>query len=68
MLFFGLILQEFVIFNGPGTLFDIPKDTVFAEILIISNIFDFPVVNWAPKWTKTVNFGCVLFEPQFKIL
>ena len=50
------------------TLFDIPKDVVLAEILVLSNIFGFPVVNWAPKWTKTVNFGCVSFEPKFKIL
>ena len=28
----------------------------------------FLAVNWAPKWTKTVNFGCVPFESKFKIL
>ena len=48
-------------------LFDIPKDAVFAEILDLSNIFGFLAVNWAPKWTKTVNFQCALFEPNFKI-
>ena len=35
---------------------------------MFSNIFGFPVVNWTPKWTKTVNFGCVLFDPKLKIL
>ena len=49
-------------------LFGIPKDVVFAEILVFSNIFGFPAVNWAPKWTKTVDFQCVLFEPNFKSL
>ena len=46
------------------TLFDIPKDTVFAEIMVLSNIFGFLTANWTPKWTKTVNFGCVSFEPK----
>ena len=45
-----------------------PKDAVFAEVLVFSNIFGFPAVNWAPKWTKTVNFGCVSFELKFNIL
>ena len=49
-------------------LFDIAKDAVFAEILVFSNIFGFPAVNWAPKWTETVNFSCIQFEPKFKIL
>ena len=31
----------------------IPKDTVFAEILVFSNISGFLAVNWAPKWTET---------------
>ena len=50
------------------TLFDIPKDAVFPEILVLSNTFGFQVVNWALKCTKTANFGCILFEPKFKIL
>ena len=45
-----------------------PKDIVFAEILVVSNIFGFPAVNWTPKWTKTVNVWWVLFEPKLKIL
>ena len=49
-------------------LFDITKDIAFAKILVFSNIFGFPVVNWTPKWTKTVNFGCVSFESKLKIL
>ena len=36
-------------------LFDIPKDAGFPEILVLSNIFGFPAVNWAPKRTETVN-------------
>ena len=36
-------------------LFDIPKDEGFPEILVLSNIFGFPAVNWAPNWTKTVH-------------
>ena len=49
-------------------LFDIPKAVVFAEILVFSNIFGFPVVNCVPKWNKTVNFGCLPFIRKFKIL
>ena len=50
------------------TLFDITKDTAFAEILVFSNIFGFLVVYRTLKWTKTVNFECVPFEPKVKIL
>ena len=62
--FFFLILQEFC--DLGLTLFDIPNDVVFAEILVLSNIFGFLVVNWAPGWTKTVNFRCVLFENKYE--
>ena len=50
------------------TSYDIPKDAVFPKILVLSNIFGFPAVNWTPKWTKTVNFVCVPFEQKFKFL
>ena len=50
------------------TLFDISKDVVFPEILVLSNIFDFLAVNWTLKWIKSVNFGCIPFEPKFKTL
>ena len=50
------------------TLFDIPKDAVFAKILVFSNIYGFPAANCAPKWNKTVNFGCLPFKLKFKIL
>ena len=50
------------------TLFDIPKDVVFEKILAFSNIFGFPAVNWAPKWNKTVNFGCLPFKLKSKLL
>ena len=26
------------------------------------------MVNWTPILTETVNFNCILFEPEFKIL
>lgn len=41
--FFCLILQKL-------TLFDTPKNAFFAENLIFSNTFGFPVVNWVPKY------------------
>ena len=50
------------------TLFDIPKDAAFGEIVVLSNILGFPAINWAPKWTKTVNFGRVPSELKFKTL
>ena len=48
--------------------FDIPKDAVFPEILVLRNISGFPAVNWVPKWAKTVNFVCIPSEPKFKLL
>ena len=48
---------------------DSPKDVVCGKIKVSSNIFFFRGVNWAPKWTKTVNFGYVPFplkEISFK--
>ena len=50
------------------TLFDIAKDVVLPEILGSSNSFGFPLVNWFPKWTKTVKLGCVPFDSKFKLL
>ena len=50
------------------TSFDIPKNAVFPEILVLSSVFGFPAVNWTPKWTKTVNFVSVPFESKFKLL
>ena len=49
-------------------LLDILNDVVFTEILGFSNIYGFPAVNCTPKCTKTVNFGCIPFEPKYKIL
>ena len=49
-------------------LFDIPKDVDFVKILVFRNIFGFPVVDCAPKWNKTVNFGCLPFTQKFKNL
>ena len=61
---FCLILQEF--WGLSPTLFDIPEDVVFVDILVFSNIFGFPVVNWAQKRNKTVNFRCLPFIPNSK--
>ena len=44
-----------------------PKDAFDAEVLVFSNIFGFPAVNSTSKWTKTVNFRYVPFEPKFNI-
>ena len=49
-------------------LFDISKDLFFPKILLFYDSFGFPVVNWTQKWTNTVNFVCVPFEPKLKIL
>ena len=40
---------------------DSSKDVVFKKILVFDNILCFPGVNWAQRWTKTVNFGFVPF-------
>ena len=56
---FYLILEEFCDFTGTWAL----RYLIFlrmhflTEILALSNFFGFQAVNWAPKWTKTVNFG-----------
>ena len=49
-------------------LFDSPKDSVFAEILVLINTFGFLGVNWAPKQTKLLNFGYVAFSLKFQFL
>ena len=38
--------------------------------LILQELCDFGfwAVNWAPKWSKIVNFGCVPFKPKWNIL
>ena len=50
------------------TLFDIPKDVVFVEILFFNNIFGCPEVNLAQKWKQSVYFGCLPFKLVFQIL
>ena len=50
------------------TSLNIPKDVPFLEILVLSNIFGFLAVNWAQKWTKTLNSEFISFETKFKIL
>ena len=52
------------------TLFDIPKDVVFAEILVLSNISGF-LVEIGPKvYSFVTSWGPigVPFESKFKIL
>ena len=49
-------------------LFYSPKVAFFGKILFFGIIFDFPGVNWAPKWAKTVSFGYVLFPLKDIIL
>ena len=36
--------------------FDSPKDLVFRKILVFTNIFSFPGVNWSPKFTFDFTF------------
>ena len=50
------------------TSLNIPKDVLFLEIFVLSNIFGFLAVNWAQKWTKTLNSEFISFETKFKIL
>ena len=49
-------------------LFDSHKDLVSRKILVFGNILGFLGVNWAQKWTKTVNFGYVPFPLKHLIL
>ena len=49
---------------------DSPKVVVSGKIKVFSNILVFPGVNWAQKWTKTVNFRYVPFllkDISFKV-
>ena len=49
-------------------LFHSPKDAVYKKILVFGNILSFTGVNWAQKWTKTVNLGYVPFPLKDIIL
>ena len=49
-------------------LFDSHKDVVSRKILVFGNILCFVGVNWAQKWTKSVNFGYVPFPLKHLIL
>ena len=69
--FVCLILQEFCHFSRTWDLhYSILLRMQFLQkFLVFSNIFGFPVVNSAPKYTKTLNLGWVLFEAKYgKIL
>ena len=53
--------------------FDSPKDLVFGEMLIFTNIFGFRVyINWLPKFafnfTFKFNFGYIPLEWKWKLL
>ena len=50
-------------------LFDSNKDVVSGKkVLGFGSILGFLGVKWAQKWTKTVNFGYVLFQLKHLIL
>ena len=65
-----------MIFPGPWyRLFDFPKDVVFPELLVLSNIFRFPAVNWAPKmdqkykmWLRSILIKIQTSEGFFRVL
>ena len=42
-------------------LFDSDMEVVSGKILVFGDTLGFPGVNWAQKWTKTFNFGYVMF-------
>ena len=48
-------------------LFDSHKDLVFGKNFGF-NILGFLGVNWAQKWTRTINFGYILFPLKQLIL
>ena len=48
--------------------FDSPKNVVSGKILVFGSIFCFPGVNWAQKWTKTVNSEYIPFVLKHLIL
>ena len=71
--FFRLILPGFCDFSGTWhLLFDSPKDLVFGEIWVFTNIFGFLGVNWPSKFTFDFtfkcNFGYIPLEPKWKVL
>ena len=49
-------------------LFDIHKDSISGKFLVFGNILGLLEENWAQKWTKTINFGYVLFLLKHLIL
>ena len=49
-------------------LFDSHKDVVSGKSLVFGIILGFLGVNWAKKWTKTVNFGYVPLPLKHLIL
>ena len=38
------------------------------KILVFGNILGFLEENWVQKWTKTINFGHVLFPLKHLVL
>ena len=49
-------------------LFDSPKDAVSGKMFVFGIVLNFPRVNWAQNWTKTVNFGYAPFPLKDIIL
>ena len=68
VLFVQLYKSSVIFWDLRLALFDIPKDVVFAETQVFSSNFGFAALNSAPKWNKTLNFGCLTFKLKFKIL
>ena len=40
----------------------------FGENVGFLVIFSFPGVDWAQKWSQTINFRYIVFLPKYKIL
>ena len=49
-------------------LFDSPKDAVSGKMFVFGIVLNFPRLNWAQNWTKTVNFGYAPFPLKDIIL
>ena len=67
---FYLILQEFCDFSGTWNLHYLIflRMQFFKNFWFSAKFLVFRQLNWTQKWTKTINFQCIPFEPNFKIL
>ena len=69
-MFLGLIFQEFCDFSGTwdSRYWLFLRMQFMQKFWVLVIFFGFLAVNWALKWTKTVNFSCIPFELKFKFL